>query len=248
MFQVIDEKELNIVIDAMEIMEAPFEAKVIVEGDRGDALYIVESGRLDCKKVIKGTNTYLKTYKSGESFGELSLLYNVPRAASITAVEDCVLYKLDRDTFNNIVKDAAMRRREMYEEFLKKVPLLKDLDNYDRTQISDAFKQRKFKQDELIIKEGEEGNEFYFVVEGTCSAMKVIEGVPTHVKPYASGDYFGELALIGDGLRKASIIVTSPEITVVSLDKATFNRCLGKLETILKRNSEGYKNGPGQSN
>lgn len=79
-------------------------------------------------------------YKSGESFGELSLLYNVPRAASITALEDCVLYKLDRDTFNNIVKDAAMRRREMYEEFLKKVPLLKDLDNYERVQISDAFK------------------------------------------------------------------------------------------------------------
>lgn len=131
MFQIIDEKELTIVIDAMEIMEAPGETKVIVEGDKGDALYIVESGRLDCSKIIKGNNTHLKVYKSGESFGELSLLYNVPRAASITALEDCVLYKLDRDTFNNIVKDAAMRRREMYEEFLKKVPLLTGLDNYE---------------------------------------------------------------------------------------------------------------------
>lgn len=44
MFQIIDEKELTIVIDAMEIMEAPGETKVIVEGDKGDALYIVESG------------------------------------------------------------------------------------------------------------------------------------------------------------------------------------------------------------
>jgi CRP-like cAMP-binding protein len=41
-------------------------------------------------------------------FGELALLYNVPRAATITAIEKCVLWSLDRETFNNIVKDAAM--------------------------------------------------------------------------------------------------------------------------------------------
>jgi len=59
--------------------------------------------------VIKGNLTHLKIYYSGGSFGELSLLYNVPRAASITAIDDCVLYKLDRETFNNIVKDAAIK-------------------------------------------------------------------------------------------------------------------------------------------
>lgn len=110
----------------------------------------------------------------------------------------------------------------MYDDFLKKVPLLKELDNYDRVQISDAFKQLKFKKEDYIIREGDEGKEFYFVVEGTANAMKVFDGVPTIVKYYSSGDYFGELALISDGRRAASIIVTSEEITVVSLDKATF--------------------------
>jgi cAMP-dependent protein kinase regulator len=45
-------------------------------------------------------------------FGELALLYNVPRAATIFANEECVLWKLDRDVFNHIVKDAARMKRE----------------------------------------------------------------------------------------------------------------------------------------
>jgi len=42
----------------------------------------------------------------------LALLYNAPRAASIKAKTECVLWSLDRDTFNNIVKDASMKKRE----------------------------------------------------------------------------------------------------------------------------------------
>jgi cAMP-dependent protein kinase regulator len=60
----------------------------------------------------------LKTYVPGEAFGELALLYNAPRAASIVSKTDSVCYILDRDTFNNIVKDAAAKKREMYENFL----------------------------------------------------------------------------------------------------------------------------------
>jgi cAMP-dependent protein kinase regulator len=53
----------------------------------------------------------LKTYYPGESFGELALLYNAPRAASIKAKNEAILFALDRATFNNIVKDAAVKYR-----------------------------------------------------------------------------------------------------------------------------------------
>ena len=60
----------------------------------------------------------MKTYAEGESFGELALLYNAPRAATISAKTDAITFMLDRETFNYIVKDAAANKRNKYEEFL----------------------------------------------------------------------------------------------------------------------------------
>jgi len=55
----------------------------------------------------------------------LALLYNCPRAATIRGKTDSILFSLDRETFNHIVKDAAAKKREYYENFLAKVELLK---------------------------------------------------------------------------------------------------------------------------
>lgn len=83
-------------------------------------MYIIDQGHLDCFKKFKEDEeeVKLKTYEPGEAFGELALLYNAPRAATIKAVDDCVCFALDRETFNHIVKDAANRKREKYENFL----------------------------------------------------------------------------------------------------------------------------------
>ena len=53
----------------------------------------------------------MRDYKSGDAFGELALLYNAPRAATIKTDSECILYSLDRQTFNHIVKDASMKKR-----------------------------------------------------------------------------------------------------------------------------------------
>lgn len=69
----------------------------------------MDEGELDCYRKFPGKDedTFLKTYNPGESFGELALLYNAPRAATIKAKTDSTLFSLDRDCFNGIVKDAA---------------------------------------------------------------------------------------------------------------------------------------------
>ena len=145
MFSGLSEDEFGIVINAMQ--EAKFkEGQVVIqEGDDGDNLYVVEQGKLGCTKVLKGVSTHLKDYSPGEAFGELALLYNAPRAATITASEDCRLWSLDRQTFNHIVKDAAARKRERYEAFLAKVKILQNIEPYERLKLSDAFKEQHFK-------------------------------------------------------------------------------------------------------
>lgn len=66
-------------------------------------------------------------------------MYNAPRAATIKAKTDSILFGLDRETFNHIVKDAASRKREKYENFLSRVDLLQEMAPYERLQIADAL-------------------------------------------------------------------------------------------------------------
>ncbi len=107
MFNALDEKEFEIILDAMSEMKVKKGEQIIKEGDVGDQLYVVESGTLECTKLIDNQQKFLKNYEAGEVFGELALLYNVPRAANINAKEDAHLWILDRNTFNHIVKFAA---------------------------------------------------------------------------------------------------------------------------------------------
>jgi cAMP-dependent protein kinase regulator len=155
MFAALEEKDLTVVIDAMEEKLVAPTDWVIKQGESGDHLYVVDSGELDCyKKYPNDTEPrHLKVYVPGESFGELALLYNAPRQASIQCKTRAVLFSLDRDTFNHIVKDSAMKKRQNYEDFLAKIELLTSMEAYERGKIAEAIKTLKFKQGESVVKE-----------------------------------------------------------------------------------------------
>ncbi|MCQ2818263.1 MAG: cyclic nucleotide-binding domain-containing protein [archaeon] len=169
----------------------------------------------------------------------MALLYNAPRAATIKAKTDCVLWALDRECFNHIVKDAAMKKRERNENTLKKVDLLSTVDTYELGQIADALKSKKVAAGENIITQGEEGNEFYILEEGKAFATKTIDGKEEKVLDYEPGSYFGELALLNNAPRAATVKAES-ECKLLVLERMAFKRLLGPLETLLQRNTEKY--------
>lgn len=78
-------------------------------------------------------------YSTGDVFGELALMYNAPRAASIKAKEESILFSLDWDTFNAIVKRTAILNREKYNDFLNKVEILSTLNGYEKDKIADCL-------------------------------------------------------------------------------------------------------------
>eukprot|EP00331_Platyophrya_macrostoma_P014159 CAMPEP_0176432356 /NCGR_PEP_ID=MMETSP0127-20121128/15349_1 /TAXON_ID=938130 /ORGANISM="Platyophrya macrostoma, Strain WH" /LENGTH=381 /DNA_ID=CAMNT_0017814519 /DNA_START=25 /DNA_END=1170 /DNA_ORIENTATION=- len=244
MFQALDEKEQQIVVDAMEEVKFPKGSTVIQQGDSGDVLYVVDSGALDCFKRFKKDEDekYLKQYQPGESFGELALLYNAPRAATIRAAQDSILFSLDRECFNNIVKDSAVKKREQYESLLSKIDLLSTMDGYERSKIADALKHAKFRAGEYVVKEGENGNTFFFIEEGEAVATKTLKAgsEPEVVFEYKSGDYFGELALLKDIPRQANIVAKT-DLVLASMDRLSFKRLIGPLEELLKRNFAKYE-------
>eukprot|EP00450_Noctiluca_scintillans_P027125 CAMPEP_0194519468 /NCGR_PEP_ID=MMETSP0253-20130528/53134_1 /TAXON_ID=2966 /ORGANISM="Noctiluca scintillans" /LENGTH=405 /DNA_ID=CAMNT_0039363613 /DNA_START=42 /DNA_END=1259 /DNA_ORIENTATION=+ len=241
MFSSLHEEDLQTILMAM--VEKRFSAaeKVIVEGDEGDFLFVIESGTFDCIKIIDGASKVVKTCGQGDVFGELALLYNCPRAASVVAMDDSVCWQLDRESFNHIVKDSAMKRRDKYENFLKSVTILSTISPYERSQICDALKVELYSEGDFIVKQDATGDNFYIVEEGDLYATKETTEGSTRVMEYSAGDYFGELALLKNQPRAASVIVGSGMAKVLSLDRQSFTKMLGPLQHILSKNVQNYK-------
>lgn len=80
------------------------------------------------KDAVTGTDNLIHTYDNRGAFGELALLYNMPRAATVKAITTGTLWAMDRQTFRRILLKSAYKKRKMYETLINKVPMLKSLE------------------------------------------------------------------------------------------------------------------------
>lgn len=251
LFSHLDEEQSAQILGAL--MEKPIPAKdikVIIQGDPGDYFYVVEKGSFDVfvnpagslQPGSEGLGQKVGTIEAGGSFGELALMYNAPRAATVISAEpNSTLWALDRLTFRRILMESTFARRRMYESFLEEVPVLSTLTPYERSKIADALETQKYPPGTEIIREGDPGTDFFLLESGECDAYKT--GNPNSVKHYARGDFFGELALLNDAPRLASV-VSKTEVKVAALGKSAFQRLLGPVESIMRRTKyEGVKSG-----
>lgn len=243
----LDNDNLNCVIDAMfERKVSPGEV-VIKEGDDGDNFYIIESGIYDAYKTEDGLEQLIFTYDNMGSFGELALLYNMPRAATVIAKTEGILWVLDRQTFRKIVLKGAYKQRKRYEELIDNVPLLQGLNNYERMNLADALVAMTFKKDEIIINQNDTADGMYFVEDGTVKIIQIHQNhkgneVMTKLRTVKAGGYFGELALLTEHPRAASVIAET-DVKLAFIDSQAFERLLGPCMDLMKRNAEEYNNG-----
>eukprot|EP00927_Polykrikos_kofoidii_P060404 TRINITY_DN5539_c0_g1_i1.p1 TRINITY_DN5539_c0_g1~~TRINITY_DN5539_c0_g1_i1.p1 ORF type:complete len:332 (-),score=76.02 TRINITY_DN5539_c0_g1_i1:61-987(-) len=222
LFSSLEESDFSTIIGAMKEVVVEPKQRLIQQGDDGECLYVVESGAFNCIiKPADGDEKIVKTCQVGDVFGELALLYNCPRAASVESVEGCVCWQLDRETFKHIVQDRAQQKRARYEDFLSKVPLLESLDAYDRSQIADGLRSESFVDGQTVVMQGEIGKRCYIVEEGEAIATK--DGV--EAMRHTVGDYFGELALLRNQPR-ATTVTSNGNLKVLSLDSRTFKSLL----------------------
>lgn len=139
---------------------------------------------------------------------------------------------MDRVTFRKILMTNASEKRKMYEGFLEDVKLLSGLKPYERSKVADALETVRFSAGQNIITEGEPGTNFYMLESGEAEAYK--EGVDRPVKYYKRGDYFGELALLNDKPRAASVIAKT-DCKVSKLGRDGFKRLLGPVEDKMRQ-------------
>lgn len=196
LFKNLDEEHHQDVVDAMVETLVAEGTSIIEQGGVGDFFYVVESGTFNCFITTKEndieTSQVVATYEAGGSFGELALMYNAPRAATIVATSNAVLWALDRVTFRTILMENTSRKRKMYESFLEEVPLLKSLEPYERHKIADALESVYFNDGEHVILQGDVGDQFYIIESGLAVFYKVDDnGDQQEVNQFERGAYFG---------------------------------------------------------
>jgi len=239
LFAHLDENQLDALIGAMEEKQFDDGDEIITQGSDGDYFYVIEKGSV----VALKDGTQVKEYNEGGSFGELAMMYDAPRAATCRATSKCTVWALQRVAFKVILMETQNKKREQHKSFLQDVEIFKDtLNEYEILTIADSLEEEVFTNNMVICRQGEVGDKFYIVKEGTavCSQLDAT-GNPVEVASLTAGGYFGEVALLQDTRKRQATVTAKGTLIVLSMDRNTFTRLLGPLLSVLKRNVDQYK-------
>ncbi|XP_041744497.1 cAMP-dependent protein kinase type II-alpha regulatory subunit-like [Coregonus clupeaformis] len=248
LFKTLDQEQFSEVLDGMfEVLVKPQE-HIIDQGDDGDNFYVIERGVYDIIVLIDGVGKCVGKYDNKGSFGELALMYNTPRAATIMATQEGALWGLDRATFHRLIVKNNAKKRKIYEAFIECVPLLKSLELSERMKIVDFVGMRVFRDEECIITQGDKADCFYIVESGEVKIMILSKtkagqqgNAEVEIARCSRGQYFGELALVTNKPRAASVYAVGVAKCLV-IDIQAFERLLGSCKEIMKRNISQYEN------
>jgi putative ABC transport system ATP-binding protein len=124
-----------------------------------------------------------------------------------------------------IISDVVLRDALMICEFLRTVPLFKHLTPAQLTNTAERMKRRHYSKNDIIIREGDGGDEFFLIGRGCVDVFKRENGEERRLATLCTGDIFGERALMVDEPRNSTCIATT-EVEAFSLGKLDFTRAL----------------------
>ncbi|EGZ12921.1 cyclic AMP-dependent protein kinase-like protein regulatory subunit [Phytophthora sojae] len=212
---------------------------IVAQGTRGSRFYMIAKGEaVVTKKVVASSNSMtgstptgagqtqermITHLRAGHYFGELALIYDDPRTATVRAVGDVELLYLTQEDFQHIgqVHLSLM---------LQQVPLLARLSAQDQDIVLKCLRPANFSDGEYIVHQGDEGTRFYMITRGEAIVSE--KAVGPDKKPYEKeltrlyeGHVFGEMSLIYSEPRTASVRAVGP-VKCLYLSKEDFDKCL----------------------
>ena len=178
---------------------------LIREGEAGRTFCIVVSGKVKVvKKAPDGSELKLAELGDGTFFGEMAVLSQAPRLASVIAVEDTELLEISDTILKELVRDhpnvagvlKKFYRQRLLSNVMSMSALFKSFDRGERKMLIEKFKLREFAENETAIVEGQKSDGLYVVMHGAVRVEKNVNGAPTLLATLHEGDIFGEMSLL----------------------------------------------------
>ncbi|ETW09048.1 CAMKK/CAMKK-META protein kinase [Aphanomyces invadans] len=193
---------------------------IVKQGDRGERFFMIAKGEAVVTKLIDGKERMITHLYAGHYFGELALIYDDPRTATVRAVGGVELLYLTQKDFQQVgqVHLSLM---------LQQVPLLAQLSARDQDVVLTKLKPSNFAHGEYIVQQGEEGTRFYMITRGQAAVIETDAdtGEDKELTRLYEGHVFGEMSLIYKEPRTASVVAVGP-VKCLYLTKEDFDECL----------------------
>lgn len=226
--------DFNPLIDAFEKVSFKATDTIINQGDDGDYFYTIWQG--ECEFLID--DKQVGTAGSGVSFGELALLYTCPRAASVRALEDVVLFRVDQTCFRYLLKNVTEKSQDEKIALLAGVSFLATLSRQEHSKLSRVMNPVYFREGDCLVNKGDTCDAFFILNKGELRATDVGFGANKEEDiTMKTGDFFGEKALVSGEPHTATVVALTDGLAF-RIDKATFERVLGKLSKLILRAQE----------
>jgi CRP-like cAMP-binding protein len=254
LFQSLDGDSLEFIIKQMWKQDVPNGTKIIKQGDQGNHFYVIESGEFEVYRTQHdefakdgvGVELLVNYLDAGKAFGELALMYNSPRAASVVACAASVVWVLDRRTFRTALRRANKDKLAEYTTFLESVPLFHSLLTSERAKIAEALEEVEYCDTDPIMVQGQEGDTFFILKKGEAIVQKEVDGVVEVVQQCSRGDFFGERALLKNEPRAATVIAKGHTVCL-KIHREEFQQLLGHVHELLHEKVQSIDGRPAHS-
>lgn len=202
LFQVKDPSWINVILTQGNVVEMDRNAEIVKKGQEGDAFYFVLAGNVEVYDTLEKRPTLLARLEAGDFFGEMSLINQAKRNATVVAATGAVLFRLPGDLFLEFVEKNDLK--ECFIQIWKRRPLIssvalfRDLTPRAKHEISLLAHPDRFKKGELIFRQGSKSDEFYILSSGKVEIFRVGDsGRKQVLAQLRAGDFFGENVALG---------------------------------------------------
>ena len=228
-FNSIDKSSQMSIIRKVRCFEVAAKEVIFEQGQPGRCFFVVSAGKLEVR-----ANDERRVLGPGQSFGELALIDDRPRSATVRTLEACVLWGLDRSTFMKALKRLRMQEYEENKKFINSVNVFNVLTSLQKEALLGTLVTQKWTAGQVVIKQGDSGDMLYIVKQG----IAVSNSERSDSREIHKGEFFGEQGLLSNALR-AETVVAATDLVLISIGRSRLNEVLGNhLECILFRNSQ----------
>jgi ABC-type lipoprotein export system ATPase subunit/CRP-like cAMP-binding protein len=224
----------------VEPLVYPRGANIVRQGETGDKFYVLLEGKADVLLSAPGRGQILVgQLRPGNYFGEMALLGNGIRAATVRAASDseAKVIALDYATLNDLISDSRQLREELshiveQRATANQVQLLSALKQDELEALAKRPIRHTFAPGEVIIRIGELGKSFFIIEDGVVEVVvRNGEDQDVVVNQLGRGQYFGEMALLGNRRRTATVRVSQDgPARVIEYGEEEFERWAGSSD------------------